>query len=279
MQKVIRVMSFAKQRFDSCGTPQRQFCCMVVAIAMMLAYVVSDSRKKAEVRARARKRKFADPTLYDSTFPTQVTVKDDEEEAEVDDNDESREVGGSEYMEKLQGTLPKAGPLLATVCKKCYDGTYDELYKNFAAEEPSVLAEALQTQSNSRGAFGKDLDDLLKALNTAQAVVETSGGSAPTLCLRDLLRQKSDPLAAEDVSSQRDEVWKKTVAQRRKLIRLRLVKGNAKTVAAYAESFRNAGETQDWKPKAKNEHRVFVMSADLMNDAGDAPWTTKAPPR
>ena len=54
--KVIRVMSFAKQRFDSCGTPQRQFCCMLVAIAMLLAYVASDSRKKPEVRARARKR-------------------------------------------------------------------------------------------------------------------------------------------------------------------------------------------------------------------------------
>ena len=56
MQKVIRVMSFAKQRFDSFRTPQRQFCCMVVAIAMLLAYVASDSRKKAEVRARARRR-------------------------------------------------------------------------------------------------------------------------------------------------------------------------------------------------------------------------------
>ena len=29
---------------------------MVVAIAMLLAYVASDSRKKAEVRARARRR-------------------------------------------------------------------------------------------------------------------------------------------------------------------------------------------------------------------------------
>ena len=56
MQKVIRAISFTKQRFDSCGTPQRQFCCMVVAVAMLLAYVASDSRKKAEVRERARRR-------------------------------------------------------------------------------------------------------------------------------------------------------------------------------------------------------------------------------
>ena len=56
MKKVIRVMSFAKQRFDSCRTPQQQFCCIVVAIAMLLAYVASDSRRKGEVWARARRR-------------------------------------------------------------------------------------------------------------------------------------------------------------------------------------------------------------------------------
>ena len=54
--KAIRVMSFAKQRFDSCGTPQQQFCCMLVAIAMLLAYVASDERKDPAHRRRARKR-------------------------------------------------------------------------------------------------------------------------------------------------------------------------------------------------------------------------------
>ena len=56
LRKAIRVMSFAKQRFDSCRTPQQQYCCMVIAIAMLLAYVASDSRKKKEVRDRARRR-------------------------------------------------------------------------------------------------------------------------------------------------------------------------------------------------------------------------------
>ena len=56
LKKAIRVMSFAKQRFDSCRTPQQQYCCMVIAIAMLLAYVASDSRKKKEVRDRARRR-------------------------------------------------------------------------------------------------------------------------------------------------------------------------------------------------------------------------------
>ena len=178
----------------------------------------------------------------------------------------------------MQEKLPKAGPLLAEVCKKCYDGTYDELYQHFAKEETSVLKQALQTQSADRGAFGQDLNELLKALNTAQAVVGTSGGSAPTPSLRDLVRRLSDPSGrADDVKVQREEIWKKAVGQRKKLVRLRLVK-NAKSATAYADAFRTAGETQDWKAKNKNEHRVFVLSADLISDAGDSPWLTKATP-
>ena len=53
---VSRVMSFAAHRFDSCATPQRQFCCMLAAIAMMLAYVASDSRTAPASRARATTR-------------------------------------------------------------------------------------------------------------------------------------------------------------------------------------------------------------------------------
>ena len=53
---VSRVMSFAKQRFDSCATPQRQYCCMVAAIAMVLAYQASDSRNSVATRDRAARR-------------------------------------------------------------------------------------------------------------------------------------------------------------------------------------------------------------------------------
>ena len=51
-----KVMSFAKQRFDSDASPQQQFCCMVVAIAILLAYAASDTRVKNTVRARAERR-------------------------------------------------------------------------------------------------------------------------------------------------------------------------------------------------------------------------------
>jgi len=55
-QGIVRVMNFAKQRFDSCATPQRQFCCMVVAIAMMLAFITTDQRTASATRLRASAR-------------------------------------------------------------------------------------------------------------------------------------------------------------------------------------------------------------------------------
>lgn len=51
-----RVLSFAKQRFDSCASPQRQLCCMLSAVAMVLAYQASDTRNPPAVRARAQRR-------------------------------------------------------------------------------------------------------------------------------------------------------------------------------------------------------------------------------
>jgi hypothetical protein len=56
LDRVVKDLHFAKQRFDSYAVPQRHFCCMVVAISLLLAYQASDWRNKKEVRDRARRR-------------------------------------------------------------------------------------------------------------------------------------------------------------------------------------------------------------------------------
>ena len=56
LKVVAKCLQFAKQRFDSVATPLRQFCCLLVAIAMLLAHTTSDHRVKAPVRERARRR-------------------------------------------------------------------------------------------------------------------------------------------------------------------------------------------------------------------------------
>jgi hypothetical protein len=58
-----RCVHFAKQRFDSISSPMQQYCCMLPAIAMLLAYVASDHRRKPSVRDRARRRLEEMPRL------------------------------------------------------------------------------------------------------------------------------------------------------------------------------------------------------------------------
>ena len=56
LQTVQHILRFAKQRFESEATPQRQFCCLLVALGMVLAFVACDPRADPETRARATRR-------------------------------------------------------------------------------------------------------------------------------------------------------------------------------------------------------------------------------
>ncbi len=51
---VLRHLSFAKQRFDSCVTPSRKICIMLMSLTMLLIGVVCDSRVESKQRQRAQ---------------------------------------------------------------------------------------------------------------------------------------------------------------------------------------------------------------------------------
>jgi hypothetical protein len=53
LTKVLRHLSFAKQRFESFAEPARKLCLMLQAVAMLLASVAGDCRKDTATRARA----------------------------------------------------------------------------------------------------------------------------------------------------------------------------------------------------------------------------------
>ena len=56
LDKVIKDLNFAKQRFDSTASPQLLYCALMVAIAMLLAYQASDERGCSAGRRRAARR-------------------------------------------------------------------------------------------------------------------------------------------------------------------------------------------------------------------------------
>jgi hypothetical protein len=48
----MQTLSFAKQRFDSCASPQAMYVMLLVPIAMLLASQAADDRKDAKTRRR-----------------------------------------------------------------------------------------------------------------------------------------------------------------------------------------------------------------------------------
>ena len=53
VKRALRMFGFAKQRFDSMTDPQRKWCYLVLAIALLLCWVITDTRKDEEKRAIA----------------------------------------------------------------------------------------------------------------------------------------------------------------------------------------------------------------------------------
>jgi hypothetical protein len=53
LDRVLRHFSWAKQRFESCAGPQRKFCCLLIAVCMLLAAIASDARETHSRRTRA----------------------------------------------------------------------------------------------------------------------------------------------------------------------------------------------------------------------------------
>ena len=53
LDRVLRHFSWAKQRFESFAGPQRKFCCLLIAVCMLLAAIAGDAREKRSRRERA----------------------------------------------------------------------------------------------------------------------------------------------------------------------------------------------------------------------------------
>ncbi len=82
VETVLRHLSFAKQRFDSCVTPSRKICIMLMSLAMLLIGVACDWRVESKQRQRAQQQLdaltpcritaaglFADYTAASTSFP------------------------------------------------------------------------------------------------------------------------------------------------------------------------------------------------------------------
>ncbi len=219
---------------------------------------------------------LADPFKYHEKFPSTegATVDDAEEkENEAPESEESK----PDYLQKLQdSSSPSSVVLFAELLHKVYQGAYDEDVRLLAdAQFPEQLLSA-QTDLKQ---LGTDLKELATSLAASENVMGIGASTkAPKPTLRELVRRTSEGNDPEAAAIERQDLWKRAVAQRKKMVALHKVE-NKKKKDSYNDIFEKLpASVKDFDGKTGVEHRVFVLSCDLLNQKGSTPWLTASPP-
>ena len=154
------------------------------------------------------------PSDFSREFPVS------KEDTDQDDDSMAEGVRGSgsedDFLERLlNSSAPKGVILFAELFKKLHGGVYMDGISALSLE--GNIPEALQAlELESLGALRDDIKETMKVLHTAEAVVSTKNcGQAPQPTLRSLVRQMSDGADDESAKAERQDVWKRAVAQRK----------------------------------------------------------------
>ena len=216
---------------------------------------------------------LASPKLYHKVFP----VSSPSAETEILDEDTPEEKASIDFIAKISQSLPRAGVLCGEFMKKLYEGGYDETIEKLLKE--NILETSLKTLDyEAMGDMGKSMQEIIKVAHLASDVTGTSAGP-PKASLRELVRRHSESgdHDHEAARMERADVWKRAVTHRKKLITLGTIKDHKK-MQNYVEAFRKSGAAKAFKGVIKESHRLFTMSADLMNQTEKQPWLVQSQP-
>ncbi len=220
--------------------------------------------------------KMSSPMLYDQCFPKDAACDAPSDAEEGSGVAVDTETPGEAFMEDLRTRLPKAGVMFAETLRKLFDNTYDADITNLAKESDPLAK--LSADGADLGDLTRDLNDMMRAIHIAEAVVGTGSDTGPPKAsLRELVRHNSAPEDREAAETERTDVWRRAQAQRKKLVTLGLVK-DAKNKNSYAEVFRRATASRSFRGEANEQHRAFVLSADLLAQSGTEPWLQASVP-
>ena len=123
-----------------------------------------------------------------------------------------------------------------------------------------------------------DLKHALGTMRSSDGIVALSDSAAPVPMLRSLWCQVSEGVDSNAATLEREEVWKQAVAQRKNHVSFIHMKGNPQDKSSYASALDQAMRVQEFRGVAGEEHRVFVLSCDLMNQSGKKPWVVASIP-
>ena len=122
------------------------------------------------------------------------------------------------FMHDLSEKVPAAGVSLATLLHKLYEGEYEESIALLAQEKDQTATCGCADEA-SLGKLGKEIAELLRILVGSENVISTKAG-APQAGLRELARRApgDGDVDEESAMKERDLLWQKAIAQRKKAI-------------------------------------------------------------
>ena len=223
--------------------------------------------------------KTANPLLYHVAFPMAASNPSEDEKCDDggDDSPGFPDESPGDLVAELGSSACRGAVLLAEAYRKNFDGTYDEGLEGLSAHACPETALAELDVDTLKATMATDLKELLRSLHAAENVVKAST-AMPSVSLRTLVRQHSDGADPKAAEAERADVWRRAQAQRRKLVTLGVVKDNT-SKAAYQEVLKKkGGEAAKFVGQVGEEHRLFVMSADLVSELGQEPWKNSSVP-
>ena len=224
-RREVTVDDFKVDRYQrKAGEPnfiQHAVTCRI--IAMHLASVAESILKVDEPLGKKLKENVVDKLFWPSNFNDAFPVETRDAEAAQDvgesggGGDDDEESGSEDFMDALVAAgNPKGVILFAEIFKKLHGGEYFDVIAAIAFE--ANITEMLQAldPAGPLGALRDDIKEMMKMLHAAESVVSSRGsGQAPMPTLRNLVRQHSDGADAEAAKAERQDVWRRAVAQRK----------------------------------------------------------------
>jgi hypothetical protein len=220
---------------------------------------------------------FAGPGVFHVTFEHEVTSAKGEVESTVPEG-EVVEATDSNILEELKADLNKGAQHLADIFHGIYTFRYDASLKSLASCSPRDFVDSLEGTASGpsavdAGELGKGIREMMRLLVHHQPqTVTTVQGSAPAMGLRQLARIRSNPEDTNETAkvAERESVWKQAVSQRKRFATLSVLK--ARSNDGLTAAFRLCGAVQSFKGVPNEAHRVFVLSADLLEEKVGKAW-------
>ena len=256
----------------SVALTQKEVVEHLVSIAQGVAKV--DPSLSATLQEKVT-RKTAGPLLYHESFPNStsvVGVADDDEDGQQENDDMDGEEP-ADLVGELGSCSCRGAILLAEAFRKTFDGSWDDALNELCSHASCETALTNLDADTLKAPMLSDFKELLRSLHAAENVVKASGVGLPQPSLRSLVRNHSDGADAAAAEAERADVWRRAQAQRKKKATLALVKDGGDRAAKYQDILKKrGGDINKFTGRPGEEHRLFVVSADLLACNGTEPW-------